>query len=238
MIIISTRYIPSDIKRYLRQESLFGCVLCGSPIIEYHHIIPFHQVKVHKKEDMVVLCPEHHHRADCGEIPSGVLYQAKKNPVNKNRDTISKDFYLLNFKTLKIKAGSNTYIRTPVLLEVDNNPLLTVKEDGLYALFNAKFYNRHNKLLAEIKDNEWIAYKNKELWDIQYSPGHLKINREKGNILLEFVINDRILELRAMMFFNGYKVELWPEKTILGQNNIISNSTISDCGKGIVIHTS
>ncbi|GAB3042141.1 HNH endonuclease signature motif containing protein [Virgibacillus ainsalahensis] len=205
--------------------------------MEYHHIIPFHQVKSHNVKEMVVLCPEHHHRADCAEIPKDVLYQAKQNPFNENKESISKDFFLLDYPSLQIKAGSNIYLRTPVLLEVDGQPLITIREEGNKALLNAKFFNRHNKLLAEIKDNEWIAYKNKELWDIQYSPGHLKINREKGNILMDFQINGDVIMLRAKMFFNGYKIDLQPNKTVFGENNTISNSTISDCGKGIVIST-
>lgn len=30
--------IPESIKRQVRQEAKFGCIFCGSPIIEYHHI--------------------------------------------------------------------------------------------------------------------------------------------------------------------------------------------------------
>lgn len=234
---MTSRSIPLPLKRELRQEGAFGCVICGSPIIEYHHIIPFHEVKSHNKDEMVILCPEHHHRADCGEIPKDVLYKAKQNPFNRNTDYISKDFFLRDYDKLKIRAGSNTYIRTPVLLEVDSQPLITIGNDEGKALLNAKFFNRHNKLLAEIVNNEWYAYKNKELWDLQYSPGHLKVNRAMGNIALEFSIKGDLVELRGSMFYNGFKIELHPDKTIFGSNNLITNCTISDCGKGIVINT-
>ncbi|WP_164667774.1 HNH endonuclease [Virgibacillus doumboii] len=229
------RQIPLPLKRELRQEGVFGCVLCGSPIIEYHHIIPFHQIKSHNREEMVILCPEHHHRADCGEIPKDILYNAKNQPFNRNVEHISKDFFLRDYNSLKLKVGSNIYIRTPILLEVDGHPLITIGMEENKALLNAKFYNRQNKLLAEIVDNEWFAYKNEELWDMQYSPGRLKINRGMGNISLEFTINEDLVELRGNMYYNGYKIELHPSKTILGDSNIMSNCTIADCGKGIVI---
>ena len=39
--------IPEGVKRKLRQEAYFGCVKCGCPIIEYHHIEPWSVVKKH-----------------------------------------------------------------------------------------------------------------------------------------------------------------------------------------------
>ncbi|WP_353949028.1 HNH endonuclease signature motif containing protein [Sporolactobacillus sp. Y61] len=232
---MSNRYIPAEIRRNLRQEARFGCVLCGSPIIEYHHIVPFHEIKKHIEEKMVVVCPEHHHRADCGEVPREVLYRAKKSPYNLKNEVISKDFFLRDYDHLKIKAGSNTFIRTPELIVVDGEPLLEIHKDEGIAKIDAKFYNRHNKLLAEIINNEWFAYRSSEFWDVQYSPGHLKINRSAGNILMDFKFHDDIVNLTARMYFNGHIIDLQPNQTVLG-NNTISNSVIADCEAGIVLN--
>jgi len=51
----ANRTIPVDIKRQLRQEANFGCCKCGVPILEYHHIKPYHDVKTHDANDMMVL---------------------------------------------------------------------------------------------------------------------------------------------------------------------------------------
>lgn len=234
----SERYIPLPLKRDVRKEAYFGCVLCGSPIIEYHHIKAFHQVKEHTKENLVALCPEHHHRSDCAEIPVSVIKKAKDNPFNKDQDFVSKDFFLSTYTDLRTRVGSNIYIRTPKILVVDGHPLITIHpDDEDNALLNAKFYNSHSVLLAEIRDNEWLVYKNPEFWDISYTPGHLKINRGKGNILLELKLSDGNIDLRADMYYQGYKVNLLPDKTVLGDSNVISNSTMQDCGGGIYITT-
>lgn len=232
----SNRYIPLPLKREIRRDAAFGCVMCGSPIIEFHHIEPFHKVNEHTKENLVALCPEHHHRADCGEIPVSIVTKFKENPVNKKKNFVSKDFFLSNYNDMKTRVGSNIYIRTPKILVVDKCPLITLTpdEEG-NALLNAKFYNPNNVLLAEINNNEWFAYKNPELWDISYSPGHLKINLGKGQIFLELKLKDGNIDLRADMYYHGLRVILLPDKTVFGNSNIISNSTISDCGGGIFI---
>lgn len=64
------------------------------PLIEYHHIEPYAKVKCHKKENLVVLCPEHHHRANCGEIYKEKVIDFKNNPINKQLQYVRKDFYL------------------------------------------------------------------------------------------------------------------------------------------------
>ncbi|SIT00720.1 HNH endonuclease [Salimicrobium salexigens] len=235
---MSSRYIPQPLKRDVRKEAHFGCVLCGSPIIEFHHIQPFHQVKEHTKENLVPLCPEHHHRADCSEIPVSKIESAKNNPFNKNKEFISKDFFLSSYTDLRMRVGSNVYIRTPKILVIDDFPLITVtadEEDN--ALLNAEFYNSSNVLLAEIIDNEWRAFKNPEFWDISYSPGHLKINRNKGDIFLELKLNNGDVDLRGEMYFNGYKINLLPDKTVLGDSSVLSNCTFQDCGAGLHIST-
>lgn len=234
----NNRHIPLPLKREIRKEGFFGCVICGSPIIEFHHIKPFHKVNKHTKENLVALCPEHHHRADCGEIPVSIVTKFKENPVNKEKSFISKDFFLSNYNDIKTRVGSNTYIRTPKILVVDECPLITLTpdEEG-NALLNAKFYNSNDVLLAEINDNEWLAYNNPELWDISYSPGHLKINLDKGQIFLELKLKNGNIDLRADMYYHGFKVNLLPEKTVLGDSSTISNCTMSDCGGGISITT-
>ena len=54
------RYIPAAVRRTLRKETCFCCPFCGSPILEYHHIIPWAKRQEHFPEDMVALCPTCH----------------------------------------------------------------------------------------------------------------------------------------------------------------------------------
>ncbi|MBU3153511.1 HNH endonuclease signature motif containing protein [Clostridium estertheticum] len=227
--------IPEPLKRELRQEAYFGCVICGCPIIEYHHINQYHLVKCHEKTNIVILCPEHHHRANCGEIYKEMVLEYKKNPYNKNNDYVGKEFILKKYNDLKFLIGSMEYYKTPIILRIDKEVLIWVKEDinGI-ALFNAKFYNKDNKMLAVIRDNEWRAFRSAKLWDVVYSPGHLVIRDKKGSIFMELnTLGEKIL-LRANMMYNNYEVKMMPQSTAFGRR-ILKNGGVANCLVGIQV---
>lgn len=55
------RYIPPEIRRLLRKEAGYGCVICGNIIIEYEHIEPeFKDALEHDPNKMTILCPGCH----------------------------------------------------------------------------------------------------------------------------------------------------------------------------------
>ena len=219
--------IPEAFKRILRQEAYFGCVLCGSPIIEYHHIIPFHKVKKHEKNNLVILCPEHHHRANCVEIFEEIVINAKKNPFNKKNNIAKKDFFLGKFNDIIVDAGGNRFINVKNIFVVDDTSLLKLEADcDGWGVITANFYNEHNKLIAQIIRNEWITYDIKELWDVRYSPGQLRINEKRGKIFLELRVKHNTVEIRTDMYFKGKCFSLKPNETILnGGVNMIKNIT-------------
>lgn len=208
--------IPAAMKRALRQEAYFGCVICGNPIIEYHHIIPYCEVKTHEKDNLVVLCPTHHHRANMGEIYKEMVIQKKNDPFNKIKNDTKYDFLLREFKDLIVKAGGNLFREQKKILGCDGQPLITVDEDNCgNALLNVYFFDENNKKIAQITNNEWCVYDIEDLWDVKYSPGHLIIQKRERKILLELKVKENIVELRADMYFNGKLISIKPDKIIV-----------------------
>lgn len=58
------RDIPENVRRQVRQECGFGCVICGLAIIQYHHIDPeFVDAEIHDPKKIVLLCGSCHQRA-------------------------------------------------------------------------------------------------------------------------------------------------------------------------------
>ena len=56
-----SRVIPAEIKREIRQQCGFGCVICGLGIIQYEHVDPeFKDAKKHDPANMTLLCPQCH----------------------------------------------------------------------------------------------------------------------------------------------------------------------------------
>lgn len=62
----SGRYIPADIRRAVLLEAGHACAIptCHFPATEFAHIDPFAQVKKHEIQNIVALCPNHHHLFD------------------------------------------------------------------------------------------------------------------------------------------------------------------------------
>ena len=48
---------PQRIQEQLRKDTLYGCALCGCPILEYVHITPHPDIQAFLPENMVALCP-------------------------------------------------------------------------------------------------------------------------------------------------------------------------------------
>ena len=63
----------------------FGCVICGSPLYEYDHLIPWSDVHEHEPENLVLLCPQHHAEKTKGFLTVEALASANDNP--RNRET-------------------------------------------------------------------------------------------------------------------------------------------------------
>ena len=51
---------PFQIQKQLRKDVLYGCAICGCPILEYVHIVPYTDVQAFLPENMIALCPLHH----------------------------------------------------------------------------------------------------------------------------------------------------------------------------------
>lgn len=223
--------ISDPIKRELRQESKFGCVICGSPIIEYHHINPYHIVKKHEKSNLVVLCPECHHRANCGEIHEEIVREAKLNPKNNNTEYVKKNFFLRNYNNLKLSTGTHVFENVGTIIEIDKFPLIYFnKDENNKPLLNVKLFDENNILQAEIKDNEWIAYKDSNFWDVIYTPGKLKIIKKSRQVFLEFNVLDEIIELKSILYYNGKMINLNNKPMKIGSLTIgqylVKNSNI------------
>lgn len=52
-----SRYVPSDVRRIVRQRCGFGCVICGLSLYDYEHFAPyFKDAKSHDPDGITLLC--------------------------------------------------------------------------------------------------------------------------------------------------------------------------------------
>ncbi|WP_225028932.1 HNH endonuclease [Xinfangfangia pollutisoli] len=167
------RYIPLHVRRHLRQEAYFGCAVCGEPILDYHHIVPWSVEKHNNPEHMVALCPTHHRIV--GKMAPDRQYEIKNNP--KNRDAgMLRGFLATDKHQPSFVMGTNTFINTPTILSYYGVPIITYRVLEGQSLLSA--YIPKDDFFPELKivDNDIIAWVD-DLWDFQFSTNYLKMQR-------------------------------------------------------------
>lgn len=199
-------------------------------MVHYHHIIPYSKVHRHDVDNIVLLCPNCHGRYHAGLYPVRVFEKDINAPYNSIYLSTHDFFAAPKSENSSFSIGGNTCINTPILLEVNNERIIWVKyDDEGYLLFNAKFYNRNGKLIAEVNDNEWIAYINDGLWDFTYSNGVLKINSDPNKVDLRLNIKESGIELSCNMLVIGVPFVVQEDSIIFGNQNIALGNQFKDC---------
>lgn len=170
-----SRYIPADVRRELRKETNFGCAICGIPIIEYHHIIPFSDKQHHDPNHMIALCPTHHRPSDDNAITKRDLYDLKKNP--HNNDIVDYIFYYKSKLPELELGGSGILFSEPgkaTILRINKEDIIGAQYNDPLLSFDVKFFSKSDELIAEINNNDWWADTN-EVWDLQYKSNEFKV---------------------------------------------------------------
>ena len=159
------RTTPASIQRQLRQEANFGCALCGCPVLENAHIIPYRTRQDFVVEDMVALCPTCHTKADYGNYPEAYLREIKANPYNKSH---VHEAFLIISDELIVNLGSDKFINTPTILRVDDFDIITIDRfDNKFLNLNVNVFDKLNNWVAVIQDSKWIV-DTSLAWDVEW----------------------------------------------------------------------
>jgi hypothetical protein len=176
--------VPEDVKRQLRQEAGFGCCLCGLPIFDYQHIVPYSERPHFKSEDMMILCPWHHREATVGALTEAEQRKAKARPFNIVRG-YADGLLKLHAKLCAIAVGSVQFVGEGVWISIDGEPLLRLAMDEQGRLeISLTLYDHNGALLAIIERNEWISG-DPLPWDIESGFQTLRIRRKHREVVFD-----------------------------------------------------
>ena len=124
-------HLPAELRRIILVEAGHRCAIptCRIPTTEVAHIIPWSEVKEHKYENLIALCPNCHTRADKGEIDRKSL-RIYKRILQRLTDRYTKfELNVLN----EIRLKKPVVIATTMLLLIknilDEELVEVVKED-------------------------------------------------------------------------------------------------------------
>ena len=153
--------------RILRKEVRYGCPICRSPFLTFHHFDPPRKdLKDEAPWDpkgIIALCRPHHDVADEHGQYAGSFTKAKLREM-KRRDYSSKpvkgDFWQLNEnKNVLVRIGGSYTSPTSSILSVNHVPQigLTVNEDG-YLSLSFVLRNKADEVVAKMEENSFTAY--------------------------------------------------------------------------------
>ena len=232
--------IPAEMKRELRREAHYGCVCCGNPIIEYHHIKDWCIVKEHTIDNLVVLCPSCHYRATVKELTPERILRMKKEPYNSKLKTVSENFFINQHGETSLLIGSVRINNANIILRVNNDSAISLSKDiDGYTLLNLKIYDEHHKLVAQVKDNEWCANVSDQIWDITFSKGILDIRCSARKLWLKISTNNSEIKIDGKTYTdkheilfdskNGIKIKYDDHEVYIKDSKITFNGIPNDC---------
>ena len=179
-----SRYIPSDIRRAVRQRSGFGCVLCGCAIGEYEHVVPeFKDATSHNLDGIAYLCPTCHAKVTKGLIDKKTVLEAMRNPW-AIRHGHCHDAFVIGDDNASVRLGGMTFYNC-IALSIDTVPIFgilpPVQKGQPYRLFGT-FTDQTGQVTLKIEDNEWLG--NAKIWDIEVIGRRVIVRERQGKIAL------------------------------------------------------
>jgi hypothetical protein len=216
---LNGRNIPQPIQKQLRREANFGCALCGCPIIEYAHIIPYRNIQAYLPENIVALCPNHYTNFDRGEFSDSYLRDAKNNPHNK---TYIQDAFFIDSRDIAVNVGKSKFINTSRILAVNDFDIISIKrENERYILLDINFFDKLNNLIAVVYENSWTAEKTASaVWEIVYKPHHLVIRNTSRSLFFESKIENEELFITANMYYNAIPLSITNDGIWISENEM------------------
>jgi len=185
--------IPQPIQRAVRRRCCYGCVFCGLPLYEYHHMTPYSEVQRHDEDNLTLLCPNHHQEATNRLLTTEQVITANSSPFNSDYGISSP--YALHFSGTEFQVEIGTNILsggTPlpdggvrfIPISVNDTDILWfwIDKNG-QIFFNMHIRDEHNVLLLVIEENV-LTFKT-DTWDIEFKGKKLTLRQATRDIFLE-----------------------------------------------------
>ena len=185
-----SRYIPTDIRREVRERSKYGCVICRNAIYEYEHIDPvWADAKTHDPDRICLLCGTCHSKVTKRHLSKDTVldaYQKGENDTSVKRPFSDFD---LRSQQLVVKLGNCKFTHSRAIFTIDEVDLLsiTVPEGGIgFPLLNGIFCDDQGQMIFEVVDNEWFGPL--DCWDMEIVGNRITIRSDSKKTALELLV--------------------------------------------------
>lgn len=178
--------IPPAVKRELRREVGFGCPICRSPFLTWHHFDPPYHVEAHNKpEGMIALCREHHDEADQGHYSPAELLALKKS--HRSSEDVTGNFPSWQKSNVLIRVGGNYFGGSRPVVSVLGQPIIAIsKNDSEMLALSFVLVNEYDQPIVRMVENAFEAYP-ANIHDLAVATrkGHVKVWLEPRDVGLD-----------------------------------------------------
>ncbi|SPU54094.1 HNH endonuclease [Bordetella trematum] len=240
------RYIPKEIKREVRRQCGFGCVLCGVPVFHYDHINDFSVVREHTVENLALLCPTHHQNKTSGRLPREKVAKARENPYNLSRPRTSPDRWYFSGAEFHFMIGTNAYLfnfedakeggTSRSAIRINGQDVFRVDMLDGEILLSAMFHDKVGRLILLVEQGEVVV--STRVFDYDIKGRHLTISDLDGGKLLDLHKLDDGIEVRRGFFqYEGTSLVIIPEEIVMQPMNArLSGTRFEYCMVGVNVN--
>lgn len=188
-----SRDIRADVKRIVRRNSKFGCVLCRRGVYVYEHIDPtFEDAVTHDPDHICCLCATCHDAVTRKQLSKAMVVQAYERIRHCTAQEVGAPIGPLDFHTgtAVLEIGELHYAPAVRSVLVYNNIELfgvhPSSNQGEPGFINAVFTDEAGRVVATMSENGWEGAT--DVWDIEVVAGRLTVRRQAGEISLQLIL--------------------------------------------------
>lgn len=183
-----TDYIPAEVRRAVRRDCGYGCVICGLAFVQYEHFDPtFEEAKEHRPEGIALLCGACHDKKTRGVWSPDKIVAARRSPITFKgghaRDTLD----IVAPFTLWLGSSSFENVST-IIKTQEGERWLSIEpselEGGPIRIY-ANFFDAQGAPSLTIDGNEWRPLSSQ--WDTEAEGRRIAVRRVPGEIALEII---------------------------------------------------
>ncbi|MDP2417590.1 MAG: hypothetical protein U1D25_06260 [Hydrogenophaga sp.] len=208
-----SRNVPAKIRRQVRENSKFGCVICRSGFYQYEHIDPvFECAEKHDPDAICCLCGSCHDAVTRGRLSKQAIKAAYEKIKFADIKDVDQPVGPLDFHngSAELKLGKLLY--SPVVqsvLRYHGQDLIRVVpgQDGMPGSISADFTNSDGDVILQLVNNEWLG--NLESWDIEVIGQKITVRSGSGVIALQIRLDPPgrvVIERLDMRIHDGHVI--------------------------------
>lgn len=188
-----SRDIPAEIRRVVRRNSKFGCVICRCGFFQYEHIDPsFESATEHNPDWICCLCGSCHDAVTRGRISKELVKEAYQriraaDPAEVKAPSGPLDFHTGDAVLVLGELEYSPAVQT--VLRYHGETIISVQpssDAGTPGGINALFTDSQGAEVLRLEENAWIGLT--DIWDIEVVGRRLTVRRKLGEIVLQLAL--------------------------------------------------